>query len=82
MRYKMWMTAAIIGATALAMAPGCSSGDGTSRINDLLHYWSAHPGGAHFAMCDGSVHFLSYSIDTPTFLALGSRNGGEVVSGF
>ena len=40
MRYKMWMTAAIIGATALVMAPGCGSGDGTSKINDLLHYWS------------------------------------------
>jgi prepilin-type N-terminal cleavage/methylation domain-containing protein/prepilin-type processing-associated H-X9-DG protein len=49
---------------------------------DLLHYWSAHAGGAHFAMCDGSVRFLSYSIDHATFLSLGSRNGGELVGEF
>ncbi|MEX0679481.1 MAG: DUF1559 domain-containing protein [Pirellulales bacterium] len=49
---------------------------------DLLHYWSAHPGGAHVAMCDGSVRFLSYSMDSTTFLALGSRNGSEVIGNF
>jgi prepilin-type processing-associated H-X9-DG protein len=48
----------------------------------LLHYWSMHTGGANFALCDGSVRFLSYEIDKKTFLALGSRHGGEVVSGF
>ncbi len=60
---------------------GLYAGDLTDNA-DLLHYWSAHTGGAHFAMCDGSVRFLSYSIDHETFLAIGSRNGGEVVSGF
>ena len=46
---------------------------------DLLHYWSAHPGGANFALCDGSVRFIDYSIDEATFLALGSARGGELV---
>jgi hypothetical protein len=32
-------------------------------------------------MCDGSVRFLAYSIDAATFLALGSRNGNEIVGG-
>jgi prepilin-type N-terminal cleavage/methylation domain-containing protein/prepilin-type processing-associated H-X9-DG protein len=41
---------------------------------------SFHPGGANFAFCDGSVHFLKASISMPTYCALGSRNGGEVVS--
>ena len=42
----------------------------------LLHYWSAHAGGANFALCDGSVRYISYSIDEATFLALGSARGG------
>ena len=49
---------------------------------DLTHFWSPHPGGAHFLLCDGSVRFLSYSINHETFLALGSRNSDEVVGEF
>ena len=41
---------------------------------------SLHPGGANFAFCDGSVHFLKQSISMPTYCGLGSRNGGEVIS--
>jgi prepilin-type N-terminal cleavage/methylation domain-containing protein/prepilin-type processing-associated H-X9-DG protein len=41
---------------------------------------SKHPGGANFLFVDGSVHFLKVSIAMPTYCALGSRAGGEVVS--
>jgi len=41
---------------------------------------SKHPGGANFAFGDGSVRFLKSSISLPIYCALGSRNGGEVVS--
>jgi len=41
---------------------------------------SLHPGGANFAFADGSVRFLKQSISMPTYAALGSRNGGEVIS--
>jgi prepilin-type N-terminal cleavage/methylation domain-containing protein/prepilin-type processing-associated H-X9-DG protein len=41
---------------------------------------SRHPGGVNMLFCDGSVHFLKNSISHPTYCALGSRNGGEVVS--
>ena len=41
---------------------------------------SLHPGGSNFAFADGSVHFLKNSINQATFCALGSRNGGEVLS--
>jgi prepilin-type N-terminal cleavage/methylation domain-containing protein/prepilin-type processing-associated H-X9-DG protein len=41
---------------------------------------SLHPGGASFAFADGSVHFLKQSIAMPTYCALGSRAGGEVIS--
>ncbi len=42
--------------------------------------YSFHPGGAHVAMCDGAVRFLSDSTKDEVFVALVSREGGEVVS--
>jgi hypothetical protein len=33
------------------------------------------------ALCDGSVRFISNSIDLVTWQALASANGGEVISG-
>jgi prepilin-type N-terminal cleavage/methylation domain-containing protein/prepilin-type processing-associated H-X9-DG protein len=41
---------------------------------------SMHPGGANFVFADGSVKFLKNSINLVTYCALGSRDGGEVVS--
>ncbi len=41
--------------------------------------YSFHPGGACFAMADGSAHFISESIDAQTFVSLCTRAGGEVV---
>ena len=46
---------------------------------DMFHYWSLHPGGAHFLYADGSVHFLNYSA-APIMPALASRAGGESVA--
>jgi prepilin-type N-terminal cleavage/methylation domain-containing protein len=39
---------------------------------------SMHTGGANFGNADGSVRFVSDSIDLATYFALASRNGGEV----
>jgi prepilin-type N-terminal cleavage/methylation domain-containing protein/prepilin-type processing-associated H-X9-DG protein len=41
---------------------------------------SNHPGGVNMAMADGSVRFLKDSINLPTFWAIGTRAGGEVIS--
>lgn len=41
---------------------------------------SNHSGGVNVAFSDGSVHFIKDSISPQTWWALGSRNGGEVVS--
>jgi prepilin-type N-terminal cleavage/methylation domain-containing protein/prepilin-type processing-associated H-X9-DG protein len=40
---------------------------------------SRHTGGCNFAFTDGSVHFLSQSIDHVTYIKLGVRNDGGVV---
>lgn len=41
---------------------------------------SDHVGGVQFLFADGSVHFLSDSIDAATLDALATRNGGEVIN--
>lgn len=46
---------------------------------DTFHFWSPHPGGAHFAFADGSVRFLRYSADD-ILPALATRAGGEAVA--
>ena len=43
-------------------------------------FGSLHPGGANFAMVDGSVRFLKQTIAQPVYHALGTRAGGEVIS--
>jgi prepilin-type N-terminal cleavage/methylation domain-containing protein/prepilin-type processing-associated H-X9-DG protein len=41
---------------------------------------SHHPGGVNMAFVDGSVKFIKDSINQQTWWAIGTRNGGEVVS--
>ncbi|HEY2158692.1 MAG TPA: DUF1559 domain-containing protein [Isosphaeraceae bacterium] len=41
---------------------------------------SYHPGGANAAFCDGSVRFFKNTINPKTWLALGTRGAGEVIS--
>lgn len=40
---------------------------------------SQHTGGSHFAMADGSVHFLSENINNDLYQSLSTRSGGELV---
>ncbi len=49
-------------------------------LNVAAH--SRHPGGVHALFCDGHVQFVGDGIDLTAWEALGSRNGGEVVSRF
>ena len=41
---------------------------------------SRHPGGVNSLLADGSVRFFKNSINLPTWVALGSMAGGEVIS--
>jgi prepilin-type N-terminal cleavage/methylation domain-containing protein/prepilin-type processing-associated H-X9-DG protein len=43
---------------------------------------SNHTGGVNFVFCDGSVHFISNSIDGPSYTALGSRASNDIVVNF
>ncbi len=48
--------------------------------NIRYHYLpmgSHHPGGASFLLGDGSVHFVSETIDMETYMSLGSCDGKE-----
>jgi prepilin-type N-terminal cleavage/methylation domain-containing protein/prepilin-type processing-associated H-X9-DG protein len=56
-----------------------------ANINTYKQYgqWgfrSQHPGGANFAFCDGSVKFLKQTINQNTYMGLGTRAMGEVIS--
>ena len=41
------------------------------NASDTLRFGSAHVGGLNMAMCDGSVTFISYGIDLPTWSTMG-----------
>ena len=41
---------------------------------------SRHPGVVNLLMCDGSVRAVKSTIGLPVWWAIGSRNGGEVIS--
>lgn len=71
---------------------GYSHGTTMQKLNekeenqiDLLNsptygtFRSAHTGGAHFAMTDGSVHFINENINFEMYQQLSTRAGGEVV---
>ncbi|TWU56059.1 DUF1559 domain-containing protein [Rubripirellula reticaptiva] len=49
--------------------------DGMNLVTPSSH----HSGGVHVSMADGSVRFMTETIDRELYWALGSRNGGEVI---
>ena len=60
-----------------------------SPTPDIVTHWtgyfaprSYHTGGAHLLFADGSVHFLSDSMDTELHRDIHSANGREVLDGF
>lgn len=56
------------------------------RPGDITQYsaglYSFHTGGAHVALCDGSVRFLSENISNTTLIGLVSAQRGEILGDF
>ncbi|MCD4728919.1 MAG: DUF1559 domain-containing protein [Pirellulales bacterium] len=50
-------------------------------ITAYWHFGSAHSNGFHIALCDGSVHMISYSIDSHVHSYLGNRMDGQIIDG-
>ncbi|HEV3236941.1 MAG TPA: DUF1559 domain-containing protein [Gemmataceae bacterium] len=62
---------------------GFCTGDPKTNVFNLstsAGYKSNHSQGANFGFLDGSIHFISQSIDQITLIQLCVRNDGEVVS--
>jgi len=59
-------------------------GDATNAAWDMLSLDTAarslHPGGVNVALADGSVRFVKNTVNVNVWRAVGTRNGGEVVS--
>jgi len=51
-------------------------------LNMFVSVRSYHSGGVNLGLADGSVRFITNSVNRTTFQALGSRNGGEVPGEF
>ncbi len=69
----------------LDTADGINSGvsDPSGGTGGSLYTWgfaSFHPDGCHFLFGDGSVHFLSETIDQTLLRALTTRDGGEPIA--
>jgi prepilin-type N-terminal cleavage/methylation domain-containing protein/prepilin-type processing-associated H-X9-DG protein len=46
----------------------------------VMSFRSLHPGGAHFCFADGSVHYVSESIELAVYQGLSTKAGRETVS--
>jgi prepilin-type N-terminal cleavage/methylation domain-containing protein/prepilin-type processing-associated H-X9-DG protein len=65
---------------ALNGIPGCNLiGDNDKTGDQSFAARSKHPGGVNAALCDGSVHFFSNSINLAIWRALSTSRGGETV---
>lgn len=56
--------------------------DANGFTNDGEYAGSYHPGGAQFLLTDGSVRFVSETINMTTYQALATRGGRETVGDF
>jgi prepilin-type N-terminal cleavage/methylation domain-containing protein/prepilin-type processing-associated H-X9-DG protein len=71
------------GCYSMIMTPNtraCWYGTGSNTDHTLVGASSNHPGGVNVALLDGSVRFIKNTISNPTWWALATKAGGEVIS--
>lgn len=61
--------------------PACNPASGDT-MQYAYGFKSLHTGGAGFVLCDGSVRFISDSIDHVMYQSLGARSDGNVIGEF
>lgn len=69
------------GTTTFPKAP-CENGNADGLGGRFNFARSYHPGGVQASLCDGSVRFISDSINRQTWRNLGNRNDGGVLGEF
>jgi prepilin-type N-terminal cleavage/methylation domain-containing protein/prepilin-type processing-associated H-X9-DG protein len=65
-----------------AATPGQYNCGDTAIVHFHVGASSFHTGGVNVVFADGSVHFISSTVDFPTWQALGSMAGGEVLGSY
>lgn len=60
----------------------CENGNADGLPGRYNFARSYHPGGVIVGLCDGSVRFVSDSVDTLTFRYLGNRQDGNAVGAY
>jgi prepilin-type N-terminal cleavage/methylation domain-containing protein/prepilin-type processing-associated H-X9-DG protein len=87
-RYRSWLRGGEAGGCYCVGARNATNAINSGIKGNLIAQFnevpmgSMHPGGANFALGDGSVRFIQESISITTYRALASRNGGEVIGDY
>jgi prepilin-type N-terminal cleavage/methylation domain-containing protein len=62
----------------ISMETGLLPGNDQALVHEK-HFWSYHPGGAHFLNGDASVRFMGYTTELSHMQAMATINGEEVL---
>lgn len=72
-----WSNRDAVLSTRIGLAPG-----NNWDIAHDHHFWSYHPGGAHFMMADTSVHLINYDVSLKVIRALATIQGEEIIEDY